>query len=69
MRVLIRQRRWWWVACNPDEALGTVDTQTYIRARSRERLLAKAGRRWGARQSEWEEVHLPAPADKKAATT
>jgi hypothetical protein len=46
------------VGCNPDEALATIDTPTYIRARSREKLIAKAQRRWGPQPPEWEEIVL-----------
>jgi hypothetical protein len=57
-RLLIRQRRWWWVACNPDEALALMDTQTYVRALTRERVIEKATRRFFSCSDPWEEVEV-----------
>lgn len=58
MRLLVRKRRWWYVACNPDETLATCEMPTYIRSRSYEGLVAKAQRNWGKREPIWTEVQI-----------
>ena len=56
MRVFVRRRRFWWVACNPDEVLGEIDFPTYFRAFSQERAIEKCVRRFAPKPSPWEEI-------------
>jgi hypothetical protein len=58
MRLFIRQRRWWWVACSPDEPIAMFDMPTYVRARTRDRVIAKAVRRLGPSPSPWEDIEV-----------
>ncbi len=50
----------WWVAVNPDEPLATMDTNTYYRSWTRERLLAKLDRMFALKPNPWEEIEYPA---------
>lgn len=57
--IWIRKNRWWWVACNPNEALGMCDSSSFVRARTRKRLIEKALKRWGPKPFPWEVIELP----------
>jgi hypothetical protein len=46
------------VAWDPDEILATIETPTYLRARSREKVIEKARRRWLRAVEPIEEVVL-----------
>lgn len=48
----------WWVACDPDEPIGMIDTPTYYRAFTRERLLRKLERKNRPAKRPWETVQL-----------
>jgi hypothetical protein len=48
----------WWVACNPNEALGVFDTPTYYRSWTRERLEAKLRRKFAVKPIPWEEIEV-----------
>jgi hypothetical protein len=53
----VRKGWFFWQAVNPDEVVAELDLPTKIRARSRERVIAKANRRWGSsEESPWEEI-------------
>jgi hypothetical protein len=58
LRLFVWKRRWWWTAVWADEPVGTADTPTHIRARSRARLLEKARLKWGPREPAYETVIL-----------
>lgn len=62
MRVWVYRRRFWWSALNPDEALATIDTPTYFRARTRERAIEKCVRAFAPRTPGHEEVVVEFPA-------
>lgn len=67
--IMVRQRRWWWTACDPYEPLATEETPTYYRSRTREGAIAKAARARAERVpwQGWETVSLPARHGKPAA--
>ena len=59
MKVWVRKRRFWWTACNPNEALGMIDSSTYFRARTKERAVEKCVRAFSPSESPWEEIDTP----------
>ena len=66
MRVWVYKRRFWWSAMNPDEILATIDTNTYYRARTRERAIAKCVRAFAPCKPDHEEVVVEFPKDGTA---
>jgi hypothetical protein len=50
--------RLWWVALNPDEPLADLDSPTYYRAWTRERLITKLKRMHESKANPYEEIYV-----------
>lgn len=61
-RYWIRRSRFgWWVACDPDEPVATLDTPTYYHSFSRDKLVAKMQRKFAPSPSPWTEERVSLP--------
>jgi len=59
--LMVRRREWhgltWWVAYDPSEPVGLIDSYTYVRARTREAVIEKARKRFrSAKPNPWRRV-------------